>query len=69
MADKLKSGDKVKWSSTQGEITGHVTKKVTRETKIKRHVAKATAANPQFVVKSDKTGAEAIHKPDALTKV
>lgn len=69
MTNDLKAGDKVEWGSTQGDITGHVTRKVTRTTTIKRHVAKATAADPQFVVKSDKTGAEAIHKPDALTKV
>ena len=68
MTGSLKSGDKVKWSSTQGEVTGHVTKKVTRETKIKGHVAKATRDDPQFVVKSDKTGAEAVHRPDALKK-
>ena len=68
MAGNLKSGDKVKWNSTEGEITGRVTKKVMRVTKIKGHVAKATPADPQFVVQSDKTGAQAVHKPDALKK-
>lgn len=68
MTDNLKSGDRVKWGSSQGEITGHVTKKVTSEAKVKGHTAKATKAEPQFVVKSDKTGAKAIHKPDALKK-
>lgn len=68
MANEVKSGDRVKWGSSQGEITGHVTKKVTSETTIKGHTAKATKDDPQFVVKSDKTGAEAVHKPDALKK-
>ena len=68
MAVELKSGDKVKWGSTQGEITGKVTKKVTSETRVKGHVAKATKEDPQFVVKSDKTGAKAVHKPASLKK-
>ncbi len=37
--------------------------------KIKRHQVKASPDDPQFRVKSDKTGAEAAHKPDALKKV
>ena len=53
---------------TQGEITGKVTKKVTSETRVKGHVAKATKEDPQFVVKSDKTGAKAVHKPASLKK-
>ena len=68
MADGVKSGDRVKWGSSQGEITGRVTKKVTTDTTIKGHTAKATKDDPQFVVKSDKTGAQAVHKPDALKK-
>ena len=43
-------------------------KKVTSETQIKGHTAKATKEEPQFVVKSAKTGKEAVHKPDDLKK-
>ena len=68
MAKDLKPGDKVKWDSQQGEITGKIIKKVTATTKVKGHTAKATSDDPQFVVESDKTGAEAVHKPDALKK-
>ncbi|MBE7217970.1 MAG: DUF2945 domain-containing protein [Caulobacteraceae bacterium] len=67
-ADNLKSGDKVKWSTSQGETKGEVEKKVTSDTSIKGHDVKASKDDPQFKVKSDKTGAEAVHKPDALKK-
>ena len=67
-AKSLKSGDKVTWNSPQGPVHGKVEAKVTSTAKIKGHVAKATKDDPQFKVKSDKTGAEAIHKPAELKK-
>ena len=68
MADKVKPGDKVSWDSSGGAAHGTVEKKVTSETKVKGHVAKASKEEPQFVVKSDKSGKEAVHKPDELKK-
>ncbi len=69
MATKtLKAGDKVKWGTSQGETHGKVVKKVTSTAKVKGHTAKATKDDPQYKVKSDKTGAEAIHKPGELKK-
>ena len=68
MADKLKPGDKVTWGTSQGQTEGVVEKKVTSETKIKGHVAKPTKEEPQFVVKSAKSGKEAVHKPGDLKK-
>ena len=67
-ADNLKAGDKVTWNTSQGETKGEVEKKVTSDTSIKGHDVKASKDDPQFKVKSDKSGAEAIHKPDALKK-
>ena len=64
----VKEGDKVKWDTAGGETHGTVEKKVTSDTKIKGHVAKATKEEPQFVVKSDKSGKEAVHKPEELKK-
>jgi hypothetical protein len=68
MANDLKSGDKVSWNSSQGEIKGKIEKKVTSPIKIKGHIGKASEENPEYVVKSDKTGAEAVHKLDQLKK-
>lgn len=68
MAPAMKKGDKVKWTSAQGEIEGTVEKTVTSTTKIKGHTAKATKEKPEILVKSDKTGKQAVHKPDELKK-
>lgn len=64
----VKAGDKVKWGTSQGETQGTVEKKVTSTTRVKGHVAKATKDEPQFLVKSDKSGKEAVHKPEDLRK-
>jgi len=65
--DEFKKGDKVQWNSLNGPVEGVVVKKLTSDTQIKDHHVKASEDNPQYLVKSDKTGAEAAHKPDALT--
>jgi hypothetical protein len=68
LAASLKPGDHVTWNASQGKIKGTVEKKLTSATRIKGHVAKATKDEPQYLVKSDKTGAEAAHKPEKLKK-
>lgn len=67
MAD-LKKGDHVTWDTAQGKTEGTVEKKLTSTTKIKGHTAKPTKDDPQYLVKSDKTGAKAAHKPTELKK-
>lgn len=68
MAKEPKAGDRVTWNSPQGRVTGRVKKKVTGTAKVKGHVARATPEAPQYLVESEKTGAEALHKADALKK-
>ena len=68
MAKTLKAGDKVAWNSSQGEVKGKVVRRQTSPTKIKGHEVKASPENPEYIVKSDRTGAEAAHKPEALKK-
>ena len=68
MAEDLKKGDEVTWETSQGETHGTVEKKLTSPTDIKSHHVAASKENPEYLVKSDKTGAEAAHKPDALKK-
>ena len=64
----FKSGDKVEWDASQGTVKGEVEKKLTSPMKIKNHEVKASKENPEYLVKSDKTGAEAAHKPDELRR-
>ncbi|QSJ17415.1 DUF2945 domain-containing protein [Nostoc sp. UHCC 0702] len=69
MTEEFKKGDKVKWNTAQGETTGKVEKKLTSPTDIKGHHVAASKDNPEYLVKSDKTGKEAAHKPDALEDI
>ena len=68
MAQSLKAGDKVSWDSSGGHSTGTVVKKQTSTTQIKGHKVAASKDNPEYLVKSDKSGKLAAHKPDALKK-
>ncbi|MBE7210342.1 MAG: DUF2945 domain-containing protein [Gluconacetobacter diazotrophicus] len=61
-------GDTVTWKTPQGETKGKVEKIVTGRTKVGSHEVKASEDEPQVVVKSDKTGKKAAHKPSALKK-
>ncbi len=69
MTNEFKKGDKVKWNTAPGETTGEVEKKLTSPTDIKGHHVAASKDNPEYLVKSEKTGKEAAHKPDALEKI
>ena len=66
-SNEFQKGDKVQWNSLNGVIEGVIVRKLTSDTQIKDHHVKASKDDPQYLVKSDKTGAEAAHKPDALT--
>ena len=61
-------GDAVIWKTPQGETSGKITKKVTSSAKVGGHTAKASPENPEYEVKTDKSGKTAIHKPDSLHK-
>jgi hypothetical protein len=67
MAD-FKKGDRVKWSSHGGEAVGTVEKKITEETEAGGRKVKASKDEPQYLVKSEKSGGTAVHKPGALKK-
>ena len=68
MVKNLHKGDKDEWQTSQGKTSGVVEKKVTSEAHVKGHKVAATKDDPQYLVKSDKSGKEAAHKPDALKR-
>ena len=68
MIKEPKTGDKVTWRSSQGEVEGTVEKKLTKPTTIKGHKVAASQDHPEYLVKSAKTGARAAHKAEALKK-
>lgn len=69
MAKALKPGDRVEWQSAGGKSVGKVEKKLTSECRIKGHKVAASPDNPEYLVRSEKSGKPAAHKPGALKKV
>jgi hypothetical protein len=56
MANQLKSGDRGAWQSSGGGSVGRVERKLTTPGKIKGHEVAASENNPEFLVRSDKSG-------------
>ena len=68
MADDITTGDHVRWKSHGGTAEGTVKKKITQDTEAGGRTVRASKDDPQYLVESDKSGGEAVHKPDALEK-
>jgi hypothetical protein len=66
--ETFKKGDRVSWNSHGGTAEGEVEKKITSETEAAGRTVKASKDEPQYLVKSEKSGGEAVHKPGALKK-
>ena len=65
---KLSKGDEVSWQTHGTTTEGTVEKQITSDTHAARRDVKASEDDPQYLVKSDKSGREAVHKPSALDK-
>ena len=67
--DEFKQGDRVEWNTPQGSTRGTVKKKLTSETEVGGQKVNASEDDPRYLVESEKSGKEAAHKVDALSKV
>jgi hypothetical protein len=65
----FKVGGHVEWNSEAGHVRGTIKKKVTSAIKFKTYTVRATAEEPQYLIKSDKTDHMAMHKGAALKKL
>jgi hypothetical protein len=65
---EFSKGDKVTWSSHGGEAVGVVEKKITSDTEAAGRQVRASKDDPQYLVKSDTSGGEAVHKGSALKR-
>ena len=66
--DSFKKGDRVTWKSHGGTAEGKVEKKITEDTEAAGRQVRASKDEPQYLVRSDKSGGEAVHKASALTR-
>jgi len=65
---ELKKGDHVSWKSHGGTAEGTVEDKITSDTKAAGRQVRASDDEPQYLVKSEKSGGEAVHRSSALKK-
>ena len=68
MATKFKVGDRVKWNSEAGHVSGKITKVHTSDFEYKGHNRRASPEEPQYEIESDKTDHIAAHKESTLRK-
>ena len=68
MAERLRKGDHVTWKSHGGTAEGVVEQEITSDTEAAGRTVRASDDDPQYLVKSDKSGGEAGHRPTALRK-
>ena len=68
MTVKFKVGDHVTWNSEAGHVSGRITKVHTQNVDYKGYTHHATADEPQYEIKSDKSDHIAMHKGGALKK-
>ena len=66
MADEFSKGDHVSWKSHGGTAEGTVEKKITEDTESSGRTVRASEDDPQYEVRSEKSGKTAVHKPGAL---
>jgi hypothetical protein len=65
---EFRKGDRVRWSSHGGEAVGVVERKITEDTEAGGRTVRASRGAPQYLVRSEKSGGTAVHKPEALSR-
>jgi hypothetical protein len=66
MTRTFEIGNHVSWNSEAGRVRGRIVRVHTKDVNYKGYVHHASADDPQYEIKSDKTGHIALHKGRAL---
>lgn len=69
MVTKFTAGDHVSWNSEAGRVSGTIIKVHTKDTDYRGYTRHASADEPQYEIKSDKTEHIAMHRGSALHKI
>jgi DUF2945 family protein len=69
MMPKFRVGDHVTWNSEAGHVSGRIIQIHKEDVEYKGYTHHATADDPQYEIKSDKTEHVAMHKGSALKKL
>lgn len=66
--EALRKGDKVTWRSHGETVHGTVEEEITERTEAAGRTVAASPGDPQYRVRSDTSGRDAVHKPGALDR-
>ena len=69
MSEKFETGDRVRWNSEAGYVTGRIIAIHTSDFDYKGYTHHASRDEPQYEIKSDKSDHIAAHKGSALEKI
>jgi hypothetical protein len=69
MAKKLKKGDRVRWDAGNQSSVGTIEDVITSDTEAGGRKVKASPEEPQYLVRSEKSGRTAVHHPDKIHPV
>jgi hypothetical protein len=67
MSTTFRIGDHVSWNSEAGRVSGTIIAIHTSDLVYKGHTHRATASDPQYEIRSDKTNRIAAHRGNVLT--
>jgi hypothetical protein len=68
MSKTFRKGDRVEWDSHGGTAVGVVEAKITTRTDAGGRTVDASPDEPQYLVRSEKSGGTAVHTPEALRR-
>jgi hypothetical protein len=66
--DELRPGDEVEWNSHGSTARGEVVEEITEDTHAAGRTVRASEDDPQYRVRSDRSGRDAVHRPEALRR-
>jgi len=69
MGKAFEIGDHVSWNSEAGRVSGHIVRIHTKDVTYKGYVHHASADDPQYEIKSDKTDHVALHRGRILRRL
>lgn len=69
MAKRFKIGDHVSWNSEAGRVRGRIVRVHTKDVNYKGYVHHASAEDPQYEIRSDKTDHVALHRGRVLRRL
>ena len=64
--EEFSKGDRVTWNSHGSTAEGTVERKITSDTEASGRTVRASEDEPQYEVRSEKSGRTAVHRPGAL---